>query len=264
MFMAIDKMPTFFVWLPGAGGAAERDHEIVDRFRTLGPAMVVDFPYWPWHAEHAGFDALAGEVARHIVEAVPAGARIALAGVSLGGPLAVLVARELGRHDHIVAWLAAIDPVLPNTSRLERGWWGRMRRRGQVARSSRFGLPSFLWMLAFRGLARLLAPRLAGWNGRARELLGVLAPPGSLFAKQLRMRLMIGGAAHWRDEPPETLSATPCRLFYAEDTPRDDDFWRSRFADVDIVAIDGDHDSLLDQEGPDRLFECYSQARQPN
>lgn len=219
------------------------------------PTILLDTPAWPWLLDHDSFKELASEMARRIDAASPG--PLALAGYSIGATLAALAAAELHAKGRTVRAVFAMDPVLPRRSAASNRLWATKRRRAYAALQR--GLPEalgFVQVRIIRGMARLVAPRLARLRPPVLAALRYAAPAGSIASREIAMQLMIDCAARWAPSAAALIDV-PCVLFHSASAPLDDAFWLERFAQVTPVSIGGDHHDILTNRGPAAMLGAW-------
>ncbi|HVO03166.1 MAG TPA: hypothetical protein VMT54_13260 [Candidatus Cybelea sp.] len=234
--------------------------------------MLIDYPELQWHLRHADLGALTEEIHARILRRM--GHRpFVLAGVSLGAIVGALAVR-LHRGDLHVVRIVGLDPVgsLDPDGSLENqlgpGWLARNLTRAR--RAGPAGLPGFLWIRFNRSIARVLAPRLRRKGGLASLAARLLPRVGTgLFCQQLRMRLLVDTTARWRRDGAwrrDRVAAprdVPCMILLTSDTAFDADFWAMHFNQVDVLGIEGDHDTWHELDGPRMLLEQWDAAFTP-
>ncbi len=206
-----------------------------------------------------------GRLADRVVARAGPGS-IALVGYSRGGRLAALTALALIERGREIAFLAlldtdgttdarAIDPrTRPNRGMRDAYWaaeraWRRRRWRGLGGWSAEWLARASAW-----GIMRLPA-------GPSQAASRIAAP---VFAGPARLRFSIDTAAHrldrllaaWHAETPEAPGqlTMPVILLRAstQDRPRSPDLgWAVRCADLTVITVPGDHESMLGEHGPE-------------
>ncbi|HVP62927.1 MAG TPA: alpha/beta fold hydrolase [Myxococcaceae bacterium] len=255
------------VFLPGAGGQAPDLSFLRDGPSDVTRFITINYPGWRQYVE-ADFspEVLIQYLVEQIIAAVASGP-VALLGVSLGGHFCYALALRLRALGRDVAGICVIDSFMVTSSAAGKGWIGRavddafyLLRKGRFREFGRHVLAK-----CWRALMRLAGPRLAGWM---RGLRGARARPGharsdSLFEFELSMRLLLRATAPWvasLDREPIPLDA-PAALLRTPLTSSDDEAWRRRCPQIEILEIPGGHQTLFEAENLDALRAAFVAAR---
>lgn len=237
--------PVFFVHAVGGN---------VLNYLPLARALAADRPVYG--LQSAGLDgvdspldtidAMADRYVAGIRSVWPSGPYL-LAGGSMGGLIALEIARRLREQGEDIGLLAMFDtygPDMPNRSgespwRPHR-WWSLYRRLDA-------GQRAHLWRrIGFR-LWRLPWMRMRQWLGRGRS--GV---PQELRIHQVEQANYAALAAYRPRSYPGRIT-----LFSAGQSRVGDDHsrgWQSFVAGVDVVELDGRHDNIIEQPDLPQLF----------
>jgi len=240
------------VLLPGVGGLGPA----LAGFRAAcGPDVAMtalDYGAWPDWLGNSAFSltGMLDRIETEILTYMPEG-KIRLAGYSLGGLLAFLLAQRLRRRGREIAFLGLLDS---GSDTAARGGPPVRKWHGEIAR---------LWQPASRGggrrgiafaTARLLSQRPAA------PLLGLLArtrardPSGDfslMVHRNLSMMLLVRLSGEWRSAFGQLgrLDDVPVTLFRCEKRDAQNDSmdlgWSGHCADLRIITVGGDHDSML-------------------
>ncbi|MGO9832106.1 MAG: alpha/beta fold hydrolase [Myxococcaceae bacterium] len=255
------------VFLPGAGGLAPELSVL--RAGPLDGTRFIPIRYPGWRryaAPDFSAESLIQQLLEDVVAAVPSGP-VALLGVSLGGHFAYALALRLQALGREVAGVCLIDSFMVSSSAAGEGWLRRaLDDAFYLLRKGR--LRDFLRQLlakGWRALMRLAGPRLVGWARR----LGDANPrrgdgdAHSLFQFELSLRLLLRTTAPWvasLDRSPVPLDA-PAALLRTPMTSSDDEAWRRRCPQLDIVEIPGGHQTLFESENIDALRSAFLSAK---
>ncbi len=255
------------VYLPGAGGLATELTWLGDGRLEGTRFLAIKYPGWRRYvAEDFTADSLIQYLTEQILAVVPSGP-IALVGVSLGGHFSYALALRLQALGRDVAGMCAIDSFMVSSSAAGEGWLRRaMDDAFYLVRKRRFR-EFFRQILAKcrRALMRLAGSRLAGW---VRWLSGASAGPApakpeSLFEFELSLRLLLRTTAPWvasLDRDPVALDA-PAALLRTPMTSADDEAWRRRCPQIQILEIPGGHQTLFEPENIDALRSAFIAAK---
>jgi thioesterase domain-containing protein len=234
------------LFLPGAGGVAPDLSLFKDgpddptRFQTIG------YPGWRRYVEDDfSAEVLLTELEQRVVATVPEGP-ICLMGLSLGGHLAYALALRLQAIGREIAGVCIIDSFMIKSAAPSAGWQGRalsqaleLLRQGRLAEFIVF-IRSKFWRALLRlspgGLTRLLQKSNPAEN--------------SMLELETSMRLLIRITAPWvaaLDYEPEPLLA-PVALLRTRATAEDDNAWRRRCPNLQVVEIEGHHHSLFEPQ----------------
>jgi thioesterase domain-containing protein len=256
------------VFLPAAGGLPP-DLSLLregpsDRTRFIA----IRYPGWRRYAE-VGFsaDGLIQSLLEQILTAVPSGP-LALLGVSLGGHFGYALALRLRALGRDVAGFCAIDSFMVTTSAVGQGWLGRamddafyLLRKGRLGEFLRQLLAKF-----WRTLLRLAGSRLVGWArwARGKSVGASPAASESLFEFELNLRLLLRTTAPWvasLDRNPTALNI-PAALLRTPLTSVDDEAWRGRCPQIEILEIPGGHQTLFEAENIAALRSAFIAAKE--
>jgi thioesterase domain-containing protein len=251
-------------FLPGAGG----DGPDLDVFRD-GPedpnqVAFIGYPGWRRYAtEGYSANTLIDELAASIAGAIPAGP-IRIIGVSLGGHLGYAAGLQLQAQGREIAGLCAIDSMMIESAAPSAGWKQRALELAlEQLRERRLGdLARFLRSRFWRALARALGGRLPGIVRRCSATIGAAAALDPILEQELSMRLLIMTVAPWTasvDRNPVALQA-PFVLLRTGLAAGDDDAWRRRCPDINMLEIPGKHHTLFDAENVGALHACFVSA----
>lgn len=258
--MIVDGMTSSvpILFLSGAGGGAPdlnvfRDNDDPARFE------VITYPDWR-RSMAADFSAevLIEELAAKILAAVPNGP-IRIVGLSLGGHLGYAIGIRLQAMGREIDGLCVIDSFMFASSGPSSGWKGRALAQGfELLRGGRITeLSTFLRSKFWRALVRISGSHLASWL-RTLNLSGMLIPD-PVFESELRMRLLVQAVAPWLasiEQRPVALRA-PVVLLRTALSAADDDAWRRRCQNLNIIQIKGQHHTLFEPENIGSLHEAF-------
>ena len=254
------------IFLPGSGGGTP-DFSV---FRA-GPNDMTSFEpiaYPDWRrsaAEGFSAEALIVELVAEILTRVPRGP-IHIVGLSIGGHFGYAAALRLQAMGREIAGLCAIDSFMIISAEPSAGWQGRalaegleLLRGGRLSEFTRFVRSKF-WRALLR-LAGGHVPRLFQAFSSSGKLPSVsgLDP---ILEKELTMRLLVRETAPWiasLDREPVVLKA-PTVLLRTGVTAGDDDAWRRRCPNIEILEIRGQHHTLFEAENIGSLREAFLTA----
>lgn len=255
------------VFLPGAGGLASELSLLRDGMLDGTRFITISYPGWRRYvAADFSADSLIQYLMEQIIAVIPSGP-IALLGVSLGGHFCYALALRLQALGREVAGVCLIDSFMVSSSAAGEGWVRRaMDDAFYLLRKGRFRdlLRQFVTK-CWRALMRLAGPRLAGW---VRWFGGASSGPGSagsdsLFGFELSMRLLLRATAPWvaaLDRNPVALDA-PAALLRRPTTRSDDEAWRRRCPQIQILEIPGGHQTLFEPENIDAIRSAFMAAK---
>lgn len=246
-------LPQLFL-LPGIGGDEPRLARL--RAACAQALQIVSIDYGDWHnwvQPNFQLDCLVGLVAADIASRAPTGPLI-LAGYSLGGFMAYLVAARLAQAGRVIRVVGLLDAdnLGAKTSGTGKSEFQRMDELRQIVAGFQAGLPG-------NALARAVARRLTSprWRWLLRLAVRFSRSHARLpwdFGYYLRGHLRIGLltkliATHRANRPPEpVLTSVPFVLFRSggESAVHRDLGWAGYGHSLSIVAVDGDHFNMFD------------------
>ena len=230
---------TILFLLPGLGGSQKL---------LVGEPGVVPVHYLDWTEivkQGSGFAALYRDVKEQIDSQLPNGP-FAIAGYSVGGPLAYACARALEGEGRPATWIGILDErvdvwkAAPLRKRLQARW------KELCSFNVRAGLASVAAKLLTRPADARMLRRLASYRG-ARLPFGF----ESYLHNKIRMQLLQRVFNSWWHpilRSPELLS-TPVTVFRSEEhgpCESDDLGWGRHCGNVQILPVAGSHRTMLD------------------
>jgi len=239
---------TKILLLPGAGGVNAPFKSFAERCRAHMPAILLDYPDWLWQIQNPGIEHLSAEMARRVQASVGADV-VALAGYSLGAHIAVRIAQLCRGGPAEIAWIAALDPVMPVSTGLGENLLSRLSTSlGTALQAGPRALARHLWVLVNRAVARLLLPMFLKVDLGLLIQIGPIIPATSLLARELKLRIMIAAGAAASREPNifAPTSHTVCHVIKIEDATTDTAFWHAHFEHVVFENISGTHHNMID------------------
>ena len=255
------------LFLPGVGGVGPQ----VARFRAAcAPELdiqVLDYGNWSdWlGARKVDFATVLDRLEAEILARVPDGPLL-LAGYSLGGLAAFLLAPRLHARGRTIGFLGLIDSgadTAAGDGPPQRAWHGEIARLWQPA--ARGGGLNGLTMTAARLLVTRPAAPLLRFLSRRRAL----SLPGDvdlLIRRHLNMLLLIHLSGRWRKRLPRLprLEDVPVVLFRCEGRADPSDApdlgWSAHCDDLTVVPVTGNHASLLEPPHLDGLRDRFTAA----
>jgi pimeloyl-ACP methyl ester carboxylesterase len=239
---------TKILLLPGAGGMNAPFKSFCERCSAQMPAILLDYPDWLWQIKNPGIEQLSAEMAKRVQASAGADA-VALAGYSLGAHIAVRIAQLCRGAPTEIAWIAALDPVMPVSTGLGANLLSRLSASLSTAlQAGPRALARHLWVLLNRAVARLLLPMFLKFDPGLLIRIAPIIPATSLMARELKLRIMIAaGVAASRE--PNIFPPTPhtvCHVIKIEDAPADTAFWQAHFEHVVFENISGTHHNMID------------------
>jgi pimeloyl-ACP methyl ester carboxylesterase len=247
--------------IPGAGGFSSPKDNLVLTCESHGETILIDYPEVQWHLENRDLPSVAK--AMHAQVSRRMGRRpFVLAGASLGAIIAALIV-QIDPDSLCVAKVFGLDPagsleqLGPLIGMRELGWLARNLARARGAGLG--GSPSFFWVRFIRAIAIVVARWVRRGSRIARAVAWFLAKVGpAQFSIQLRMRLLIDATTAWRRSGARQCeeiiaSEVPCTIFHTPATRLDRAFWQRHFDSVNVMKIEGDHDTWFKFGGPQLL-----------
>jgi len=254
------------IFLSGAGGGAPDLDVFRDGVDDTTRFEVIGYPGWRRYvADGFSAEGFIADLAAQIVTKVQGGP-IRIVGLSIGGHFGYAIGLHLQTMGREIASLCAIDSFMIASSEPSAGWKGRALEQGfELLRQRRMGeLARFLRSKFWRALVRLAGSRLPG-------LLRVFSSFGRLplvsafdpmFEEELSMRLLVRETAPWigsLDHEPVALKS-PAVLLRTALTAGDDDAWRRRCPNIEILEIPGQHHTLFEANNVSALRGAFIAA----
>jgi thioesterase domain-containing protein len=251
--MSADEV-TYFLF-PGANGHAPD----VSFFRA-GPDdstrfIPLKYPKWQRYiTPDFSAEALISDLISQIAAAAPHDTPICLVGISIGGHFGYATAQRLEAADRKILGFCAIDTFMIRSAAPRPGWHGRALTLGfRLLRQGRFKeFANFLRSRFWRALLRLAGEDLRNRSGRSKVLRYLITAltREPMLEEELTMRLLLSETSGWigsLDKEPIPLKTSALHIRTAE-AAGNDEAWRRRCSNMQIVEVPGTHQSMFEPE----------------
>lgn len=259
LVLAAEERPTVFLF-PGLYGDDLRLASLRVALESRIRFVLIDYPGWTEMAAapHIGDTIIAAALAQ-VTRTRPTGP-VALVGYSYGGRVALQVAQRLMEMGRAVSLLGIMDTdVSPHPRRPRQRLARKLRHlRQEIAGSFAFGgIAGLAGFAAARCAHDVVGVRRARQAARFwRRLLGHRSL--LVLDRWLEMVLRLAAAVEWGARPDAAPVPVPILLFTTDDhepgTP-DDLGWGPHSAMLQVVPMDGDHETMLHRPHRDPLCE---------
>lgn len=252
--------------LPGANGRTPDLGIFCSGSADLIRIEAIGYPGWQRYiANDFSAEVLIEDLAEQIANQVPLGP-IRIIGISIGGHFGYAAALRLQSNGREIAGFCAIDTFMIDSSEPSAGWKAHALARGLelIRQRDIKELVSFLRSRFWRALFRLSRDRLRNLLRlvSSSDRLSTVLAFDRIFEEELSMRLLIREVAPWigsLDRKPVALNA-PAVLLRTAEAARDDEAWRRRCPNIEIVEIPGKHHTTFDTENVSALRDAFITA----